>query len=187
MTVNRMGSARRNSNRKAWIAGTLTLGALAATGGVATAAFAHEHSREHRSSPVGHTSSSKTSYGGSERDEDMGKNESKDEGKNESEGSANSGQVCLRLDRNAQKAIAAAEKAAKGAKTVDVPLSKVEVLPCEASQPGNPAPAPQPPAPPAPAPQPTTTSAPPAPAPAPPPAPAPAPNPPKPTVTSSAS
>jgi hypothetical protein len=121
MNSNRMGSTRRKSNRKIWLTGTLTLGALAASGGVATAALTH--SPEHVSGATARVAASlpapKTlpatkapqANGGAQSDHERAR-----------------GPVCLRLDSKAQKAIAAAAAASHG--SVIVPVGKIDVVPC---------------------------------------------------------
>lgn len=175
MTLNRMGPARRMSNRKAWLSATLALGALAASGGVAMAA--HNEEPERKIKDV--SQSLQVKHSDNEDAEKSAKRETEKAAK---------GQVCLKLDKKAQKLITEAGVAAKGG-TVTVPLNKVKVVRCKSTS--KPAPAPKPPAPkppkPGPAPQPTSVAPapkPPAPKPQPP---APRPPAPKPIVTSTAS
>jgi hypothetical protein len=127
MTLNRMGNTRGKNNRKLWLTGTLTLGAVAASGGVAMAAL---HEEPGHSSKVANVSQSFSS-----------KSEGENEGVKKAKAAVDKakGQVCIRLDKEAQKAIAEAEAASKGG-TVTVPLSKVEVLPCTKSSGPKPAP-----------------------------------------------
>jgi hypothetical protein len=168
MTLNRMGSTRGKINRKAWLTGTLTLGAVAASGGVAMASL-HEEPK----SKIAPASQSFMAH-----DEDEDKDKDKDKAK---EIEKAKGQVCLRLDKRAQKAVHDAEAVAKGG-TITVPLNKVEVVPCKGAP--TPKPAPTTPSAPAstdsgskpPAPKPTATTA-----------PTPKPTTPKPTVTSTPS
>jgi hypothetical protein len=133
MTLNRMGRTRGKGNRKLWLTGTLTLGAVATSGGVAMAAL---HEEPEHSSKVAAASHSLKVTGS-------------DTAEHKSESEKAKAQVCLRLDKKAQAAIADAAAAAKGA-TISVPLSKVEVRPCPAN-PAKPGPT-APPASPAPAP-----------------------------------
>jgi hypothetical protein len=131
MNSNRMGSTRRKSNRKVWLTGTLTLGALAASGGVATAALTH--SPEHASGATARVAASLPApkilsatkapqgNGGAKSDHERAR-----------------GPVCLRLDKNAQKAIAAAAAASHG--SVVVPVGKIDVVPCPKPKAAPPAP-----------------------------------------------
>jgi hypothetical protein len=138
MTLNRMGSTRRKINQKAWLTGTLALGAVAASGGVAMASL-HEEPK----SKIAPASQSFMAH------DDDGEHKAREIEKAK-------GRVCLRLDKKAQKAIHDAEAAAKG-DTITVPLSKAEVVPCKGVPTHTPKPTtPKPTTTPAPAPKPTT-------------------------------
>lgn len=167
MTVNRMGSTRRPLSRKTLLTGTLTLGALAASGGVAMASHNDDDS-EHKIKPASQ-SQVQSSH---EQDDDEGEYKSK------------KGRVCLRLDEKARKAIHDAEAAASGS-TITVGLDQLEVVPCKSVKPPKPKPtttATTPPAPP-----PTSTTPPTTPPPPPPTTTTPKPTTPTPTVTATAS
>lgn len=126
MTRNRMGDTHRKNNRKVWLTGTVALGALAASGGVATAALAH--SSDH-SAPA------------SQRSE-KGDDAAPGRGKAAGPAGKAAGQVCLRLDAKGRQAIANAEAAATAKDAVVVPMNKVEVIPCPRSKRGTPPTAP---------------------------------------------
>ena len=118
MTLNRMGSTRGKINRRAWLTGTLALGAVAASGGVAMASL-HEEPKS-KISPAGQSFVAH---------DDDGEHKDKDKAK---EIEKAKGQVCLRLDKKAQKAIHDAEAKAKAkGDTINVPLDKVKVVPCK--------------------------------------------------------
>ncbi len=181
MTANRMGSTRRTLKRRTWVTVTLSLGAVAASGTVATAAL-------RGSQPPMMDLASKSS---GHRSEVSSGDEAKVPARSEERDTTPSvkGPVCLRLDSTARKALRKADGSAAKSRTIYVPMSKVEVVPCPkpkaapTTPPAACAAPPPAPVPPAPA-QPTAAPVAPPPPPA---APAPAPAPVKPTVTSTAS
>lgn len=109
MTLNRRGDARRMSDRKKWLTGAIALGTLAASGGAATAAFAHSSNH----GPSGSWFADADQFSGTEvsADDDAGNV---------------TGKVCLLMDGKGQQAVAAAGEGDK----VYVPMDKVEVVPC---------------------------------------------------------
>lgn len=131
MTSNRMGSTRRKSNRKVWLTGTLTLGALAASGGVATAALAHSPEHAIGSRPSGSVARVATSLSTPKTAPAHSDGATSDHERAH-------GPVCLRLDKKAQKAVA--DAAAKSNGSVVIPVGKVDVVPCPKPKAAPPAP-----------------------------------------------
>lgn len=111
MTLNRRGlpmalnrrssSGHRKHDRKVWLTtGTLALGVVAVSGGVATAALDES----------GHDTSVRANEAGDDSEHRRG-------------------EMCLELDEQAQRTIIKAASEANG-EPVTVPLNKVRVLPC---------------------------------------------------------